>query len=130
MNLGQTPPKLYGVKLAGSIVAGKENFILIENFSNDNFFLVAYLLGKLSYIPECRKLILQRLPDSNLAHSLESKPYDLISDMYEYPLSPFFSIDSLLFLRAQPPEIVPTTTNIFGARNVEEEQQVDVLSPG
>jgi hypothetical protein len=37
-----------------------------------------------------------------------------------------------LFPRAQPPEIVPksTTTNIFGARNVEEEQQVDVLSPG
>jgi hypothetical protein len=106
--------------------------ILAQNIPNDTFFIVAYLLGKVSYIPECRKLILQRLPNSNLAHSLESKPYDLISDMYEYILS--FSIDYLSFLRAQPPEIVPksTTTNIFGTRNEEEEeeQKVDSLSPG
>jgi len=89
-----TPPTFYGLKLAGSLFA-------------------AYFLGKASYIPECRRLILQRLPNSNLAHSLESKPYDLISDM------------------AQPPEIVSksTATNIFGARNEEEEQAMDVLSP-
>jgi len=39
----------------------------------------------------------------------------------------------LSFLRAQPPEIVPksTTTNIFGTRNEEEEEQdVNVSSPG
>lgn len=56
---------------------------LVENDWIDCvLFSVAYLLGKASYIPECRRLILQRLPNSNLAHSLESKPYDLISDMY------------------------------------------------
>lgn len=49
----------------------------------------------------------------------------------------YFS-DSLLiisdFLRAQPPEIVPktATTNIFGVRNqeVEDENQVDLVPPG
>jgi hypothetical protein len=37
-----------------------------------------------------------------------------------------------LFFRAQPPEIVSkaATTNLFGTRNEEEEQQDDVLSPG
>jgi hypothetical protein len=88
-------------------------------------------VGKLSYIPECRKLILQQLPNSNLAHSIESKPYDLISDMCVYSFT--FLFDYLSYLRAQPPEIVPktTTTNIFGARNEEEEeQQDDFLSPG
>ncbi|CAF1410680.1 unnamed protein product [Adineta steineri] len=86
------PPKLYGFKLAGTTFA-------------------AYILGKVSYIPECRRLILERLPNSNLAHSFESKPYDMISDM------------------AQPPEIVSktTTNNIFGTRN--EEEQHDDLVP-
>jgi len=45
----------------------------------------------------------------------------------------FLSIIFLSFLRAQPPEIVPksTTTNIFGTRNEEEEEQdVNVSSPG
>jgi hypothetical protein len=87
INLDQMTPRFYGLKLAGSIFAGKENFIY---FSNNNLFIIAYLLGKASYIPECRRLILQRLPNSNLAHTLESKPYDLISDMYEYILPLFF----------------------------------------
>ncbi len=78
-------PKFYGFKLAGSIFGGSS--ILIQSFPNKTFLIVAYLLGKVFYIPECRKLILQRLPNSNLARSLESKPYDLISDMYEYILS-------------------------------------------
>ncbi|UJR36249.1 hypothetical protein I4U23_028981 [Adineta vaga] len=91
------PPKFYGIKLASTILG-------------------AYIVGKVSYISECRRLIVERLPNSNLAHALESKPYDLISDM------------------AQPPEIVSktTTTNIFGVRNQEEEeeeQQHDDLIP-
>jgi hypothetical protein len=84
INLDPVMPKFYGFKLAGSIFGGSS--ILISNFPNEIFLIVAYLLGKVSYIPECRKLILERLPNSNLAHSLESKPYDLISDMYEYSL--------------------------------------------
>ncbi|CAF4650166.1 unnamed protein product, partial [Rotaria magnacalcarata] len=64
-------------------------------------------------VPECRNLIRQRLPNSNLAHSLDSKPYDLISDM------------------AEPPEIVSktATTNIFGSSNSEEDQQDDFIPP-
>ncbi|CAF2553227.1 unnamed protein product [Rotaria sp. Silwood2] len=88
-------PKFYGFKLTGAIFG-------------------AYLLGKVSYVPECRKMILERLPNSNLAHSFDSKPYDMISDM------------------AQPPEIVSksATTNIFGTYNTEEEnQQDDIMSP-
>lgn len=46
----------------------------------------------------------------------------------------FTSIIRVLCLRAQPPEIVPksTTTNIFGNRNeqVEDEQPVDMFPPG
>jgi len=89
INLDPVVPKFYGFKLAGSIFGGSS--ILIQSFPNKTFLIVAYLLGKVAYIPECRKLILQRLPNSNLAHSLESKPYDLISDMYEHILS--FSIN-------------------------------------
>ncbi|CAF0816321.1 unnamed protein product [Rotaria sp. Silwood1] len=87
-------PKFYGLKLTGAIFG-------------------AYLLGKVSYVPECRKMILQRLPDSNLARSFDSKPYDMISDM------------------AQPPEIVSksATTNIFGTHNTEEEDQQDNIIP-
>jgi len=50
--------------------------------------------------------------------------------MHVYSLR--FSLDYFSFLRAQPPEIVPkaTTTNIFGARNKEEDQQDDILSSG
>ena len=80
MHLGQVPPKFYGFKLAGGIVAGKEQAHTGDHHRRYTH-LSAYMMGKLSYIPECRRLILQRLPDSNLAHSLESKPYDLISDM-------------------------------------------------
>ncbi|CAF0784519.1 unnamed protein product [Adineta ricciae] len=90
------PPKFYGFKLASTVLG-------------------AYILGKASYIAECRRMIIERLPNSNLAHALEQKPYDLISDM------------------AQPPEIVPktATTNIFGVRNqeVEDENQVDLVPP-
>jgi hypothetical protein len=90
INLDQMPPRYYGVKLAGTIFGGKSTItadcIVSFNFHSDHFFILAYLLGKASYIPECRKLILQRLPNSNLAHSLESKPYDLISDMCVYSL--------------------------------------------
>lgn len=72
-------PKFYGIKLAGSIFAGKQKKKNI--FASCRSFPLAYLLGKASYIPECRQLILNKLPNSNLAHTLESKPYDYISDM-------------------------------------------------
>ncbi|CAF3532379.1 unnamed protein product [Rotaria sordida] len=89
-------PKFYGLKLTGAIFG-------------------AYLLGKLAYIPECRKMVLERLPNSNLAHSFDSKPYNMISDM------------------AEPPEIVSksATTNIFGTHNAqkEEDQQDDIIPP-
>ncbi len=106
IDLDQMPPKFYGIKLAGSIFTGRitSNYFYLSVFSP-----LAYLLGKASYIPECRRLILQRLPNSNLAHSLESKRYDLISDMY-FHIFCFPSMRSLclghnrlkLFLKQQP----------------------------
>lgn len=52
--------------------------------------------------------------------------------VFTYSFSYLIDHFSFVLLRAQPPEIVPksTTTNIFGIRNEEEEQQDDILPAG
>ena len=82
VNSGRIPPKLYGFKLASTVLGGKH--ISFSTIRKEVFVVIAYILGKASYISECRRMIIERLPNSNLAHALDKKPYDLISDMYGY----------------------------------------------